>query len=132
LIAGISPRLSAVVDACNLWFRADFDSKIAYTGIGRGTKAPSSELIDFVTRGFRVVEHGFARELNDTIDFLNSRYPHDEFNKVSYQEVQRLGGTCSTGCRLVDPISTEALEPFEGFLPTLIEFSTPKVLSASK
>lgn len=130
LIIESSSRLTAVVDACNLWSRADFASRIGYTGIGRGTRTPESGLIDFVTRGFQIVEHGFARELKDTIDFLNGRYAHDDFNKVSYQEVQRLAATCSTGCRLVDPIPTEGLEPYSGFLPTLVEFATPKVLSA--
>jgi UDP-N-acetyl-D-mannosaminuronic acid dehydrogenase len=130
-IVGAAPKLSVVVDACNLWFRADFDPPIRYTGIGRGTQVPSSNLVDFVTEGFRTVEHGFARELNDIIKFLNDRYALDEFNKVSYMEVQRLAGTCSTGCRLVAPIFTDALEPFDGFLPTLVEFASPRMLSAS-
>jgi UDP-N-acetyl-D-mannosaminuronic acid dehydrogenase len=130
-IVGNSPRLRAVVDACNLWSRADFDANINYTGIGRGTRPPESQLIDFVTQGFRIVEHGFARELNDIITFLNSRYANDEFSKVSYREVQRLAATCSTGCRLAEPIPTDSLEPFQGFMPTLVEFSSPKVFSAS-
>jgi len=129
-IFGMSSQLSAVVDACNLWPRLDADSRIRYTGIGRGTRAPQPELIDFVTRGFRIVEHGFARELNDTINFLNDLYAADEFNTVRYREIQKLAATCSTGCRLADPICTEELEPFEGFLPTLVELATPKALSA--
>jgi len=129
-IVRISPRLSAVVDACNLWSRQDFDSRIRYAGIGRGLREPGARLIDFVTRGFRIVEHGFARELNDTINFLNSRYAHDEFSKVSYREIQKLAATCSTGCRLADPLTTEELTPFDGFMPTLVEFATPKALSA--
>jgi UDP-N-acetyl-D-mannosaminuronic acid dehydrogenase len=129
-IIAASPKLSAVVDACNLWSRTDFCQPIRYTGIGRETQVPSSDLIDFVTEGFRAVEHGFARELNDIINFLNDRYALDEFSKVSYLEVQRLAGTCSTGCRLVAPIFTDALEPFNGFLPTLVEFAAPRMLSA--
>jgi len=123
-IAKLSPRLRVVIDASNLWSRKDFDPRIQYSGIGRGRRAPEPKLIDFVTRGFRVVEHGFARELNDIIDFLNTGYADDEFNRVSYREVQRLAATCSTGCRLVDPVPGEGLEPFEGFLPTQVEFAS--------
>jgi nucleotide sugar dehydrogenase len=125
-----SPKLLAVVDACNLWSRSDFEEPLRYTGIGRGTRAPGKDLIEFATRGFRVVEHGFACELNDTIQFLNKRYARDSFNRVSYQQVQQLAGTCSTGCRLVEPIPMESLEPLHGFLSTLVEFASPRTLSA--
>lgn len=128
-IARESPMLELVVDACNLWSRQDFSPTIQYTGIGRGTERPSPELVDFVTRGFRIVEHGFARELNDNIDFLNRLYALDEFNRVDYREVQRLAGTCSTGCRLVEPVAAEELEAFQGFLPTLVEFASPQMFS---
>lgn len=131
-ILALSPRLTAVVDACNLWSRRDFGAHLKYTGIGRGRTSPDSRLVDFVTKGFRIVEHGFARELNDIIAFLSKRYARDEFNTVRYQEVQRLAGTCSTGCRLVDATAPEGLPPSDGFLPTLIEFSVAKVLSAGK
>jgi hypothetical protein len=103
---------------------------LRYAGIGRGTSAPGKDLIEFVTQGFRVVEHGFACELNDTIQFLNNRYARDSFNRVSYQRVQQLAGTCSTGCRLVEPIPTEPQEPLHGFLSTLAEFASPRTLSA--
>jgi len=129
-IVGISPRLTAVVDACNLWSHKDFEPRIAYTGIGKGSGAPGAKLIDFVTRGFRIVESGFARELNDTINFLNSCYAHDEFSVARYREVQRLAATCSTGCRLAEPLEAPALAPLDGFMPTLIECATTSVLSA--
>ncbi len=129
-IVGISPRLTAVVDACNLWSRKDFEPRIAYTGIGKGSRAPGAELIDFVTSGFRIVESGFARELNDTINFLNSRYAHDEFSVVRYREVQRLAATCSTGCRLAEPVEAPVLAPLDGFMPALIECASSGVLSA--
>jgi UDP-N-acetyl-D-mannosaminuronic acid dehydrogenase len=129
-VSDVSPQLVAVVDACNLWSRSDFEPKYAYTGIGKGKQAPGTELIDFVTKGFRSVEHGFARELNDTIDFLNGRYVGDEFNAVTYDEVQRLAGTCSTGCRLAQPISTEELAPLRGFMPGLVALATTDAVSA--
>jgi hypothetical protein len=83
-----------------------------------------------VTQGFSVVEHGFARELNDTIEFLNNRYAHDSFNRVGYRQVQKLAGTCSTGCHLAEPIPTEPVEPLHGFLSTLVELASTRTLSA--
>jgi nucleotide sugar dehydrogenase len=129
-IVGLSPQLRLVVDACNLWSRGDFLPPIEYAGIGRGTNTPSRELVEFVTRGFRILEQGFTRELIDIIDFLNCHYASDHFNRVDYRQVQRLARTCSTGCRLVDPLATEELDPYQGFLPTLVEFARPRMLSA--
>jgi len=125
-----SPKLFALVDACNLWSRSDFGEGLRYTGIGRGTRVAGKDLVEFVTQGFRIVEHGFARELNDTIQFLNNRYARDSFNRVSYQQVQKLAGTCSTGCHLVEPIPTEPVEPLHGFLSTLVELASPRTVSA--
>jgi UDP-N-acetyl-D-mannosaminuronic acid dehydrogenase len=124
-----SPKLFAVVDACNLWSRSDFEEPLRYTGIGRGTRAPGKDLVEFVTHGFRIVEHGFARELNDTVQFLNDRHAQDSFNQVSYLQVQQLAGTCSTGCHLAEPIPTKPLKPLHGFLPALVEYASPKALS---
>lgn len=129
-ITKMSPQLNGVVDACNLWPRVAFAENLRYAGIGRGTNTPSDELVAYATQGFRAVEHGFARELNDTIEFLNSRYAGDPFNKVCYSEVQRLAATCSTGCRLVEPIYTPAPSPPQGFQSTLVELASPRVLSA--
>lgn len=129
-IQTLSPQARIVVDACNLWSRADFGSQVKYTGVGRGTRRPDARLIDFVTNGFQIVEHGFARELNGIIDFLNSQYADDQFNRVSYREVQRVAATCSTGCRLGEPRSGDYLEPLDGFLPALVDLATPKPLSA--
>jgi UDP-N-acetyl-D-mannosaminuronic acid dehydrogenase len=123
-----SPKLFAVVDACNLWSRSDFEP-LRYTGIGRGTRAPDKDLVEFVTQGFRIMEYGFARELNDAVQFLNDHHARDSFNRVSYLRVQQLAGTCSTGCRLAEPIPTEPLKPLRGFLPTLVEYASPKTLS---
>ena len=130
VITKMSPQLNGVVDACNLWSRAAFAKDFRYTGIGRGTNAPSDDLVACATQGFRALERGFARELNDTIQFLNSRYAHDPFNRVSYSEVQRLAATCSTGCRLVEPVYTPAPRPLQGFQSTLVELASPPVLSA--
>jgi UDP-N-acetyl-D-mannosaminuronic acid dehydrogenase len=124
-----APKLVAVVDACNLWPGSAFENGLRYAGIGRGTRPPTKDFVDFVTASFRVVEHGFARELNDTVQFLNECYGSG-FNRASFQEVQKLAATCSTGCRIVEPTFTEAVEPFHGFIPTLVEFSLSRTLSA--
>jgi UDP-N-acetyl-D-mannosaminuronic acid dehydrogenase len=125
-----SPKLLSVVDACNLWSQSDFGEAFRYTGIGRGTRAPGKDLVEFVTQGFSVVEHGFARELHDTIEFLNNHYAHNSFNRVGYRQVQKLAGTCSTGCHLAEPIPTEPVEPLHGFLSTLVELASTRTLSA--
>lgn len=129
-ITKLSPQLNGVVDACNLWSRAAFAKNLRYTGIGRGTNTPSDDLVAFATQGFHALEHGFAQELNDTIEFLNNRYAHDPFNKVRYSEVRRLAATCSTGCRLMEPIYTPAPRPLPGFQSTLVELASPRALSA--
>lgn len=98
-----APRARAVVDACNLFARADVPAALAYTGIGRGTAAPAPALLDAVEEGFRRVERGLANELAGIVDFLNARYAADGFNRVSLDEVRRLAATCVTGCDIATP-----------------------------
>ena len=93
-----------VVDGCNLWSAADVAGRgLGYAGIGRGTIEPTAELIAAVTQGFRAVETGVAHEVDALVRFLNERYAADEFNQVRFTEVQRIAGTCVTGCEIVDP-----------------------------
>ncbi|MBP6776784.1 MAG: nucleotide sugar dehydrogenase [Piscinibacter sp.] len=93
-----------VVDACNLWRAGDLSGRpLGYTGIGRGTAAPPVELVAAVIDGFRTVEAGVANEVDRVVRFLNERYAADEFNRVRFSEVQRIAGTCITGCAIVDP-----------------------------
>jgi UDP-N-acetyl-D-mannosaminuronic acid dehydrogenase len=113
-------RARAVVDACNLLRRDQVPAALAYTGIGRGTAAPSAELLDAVEEGFRRVEHGLANELADVIDFLNARYAGDGFNRVVFDEVRRLAGTCITGCDIATPAPVTAAPLGAGFEPRLV------------
>lgn len=93
-----------VVDACNLWRAGDLVGRpLGYTGIGRGTATPSAELVAAVVEGFRTVEAGVSNEVDAVVCFLNERYAADEFNRVRFSEVQRIAGTCVTGCAIVDP-----------------------------
>lgn len=97
-------RAVGVVDACNLWRASDLAGRpLGYTGIGRGTGRASPELVADVIRGFRAVEAGVANEVDAVVRFLNERYAADDFNRVRFSEVQRIAGTCVTGCAIVDP-----------------------------
>ena len=37
------------------------------------------------------------------VQFLNRRYAVDGFNEVKFSDVQKIAGTCVTGCRIVAP-----------------------------
>ena len=95
--------VQGVFDGCNLLSRQSVGADLLYTGIGRGTHAPEPDLVDAVLRGFRIVEQRVANELAELIEFLNAEYTADEFNRADFREVQRLAGTCGTGCAIVDP-----------------------------
>jgi len=96
-----------VFDGCNLLSRQSVGADLLYTGIGRGTHAPETDLVDAVLRGFRIVEQRVANELAELIEFLNAEYTADEFNRADFREVQRLAATCGTGCAIVDPRSLD-------------------------
>jgi hypothetical protein len=103
ILAG-AKRLVGVVDACNLWRAETLTGRgIGYTGIGRGRRAPDASLVASVTEGFRSVETGVANEVQALVQFLNRRYAADGFNEVKFSDVQKIAGTCVTGCRIVAP-----------------------------
>lgn len=116
----MSPRLKGVFDGCNLFHKEDFRD-IAYTGIGRGTQPASEAFIHFVHTGFRIMERGAANELNAFIEFANQNYATDEFNRAVFKDVQRIAGTCVTGCDIVDHGPIEELPDYDGFIPRLIQ-----------
>jgi len=118
----IAPQLTSVFDGCNLYKRSDFNgSKIDYAGIGRGTKAPESDFVDFVHEGFRIMERGVANEVQAFVDFANSRYVADDFNRIDFKELQRIAGTCVTGCDIVDPGSIEKVPDYRSYVPRLVQ-----------
>jgi UDP-N-acetyl-D-mannosaminuronic acid dehydrogenase len=119
-IFDVAPRLTGIFDGCNLYRRADiYGGRLGYAGIGRGTQPPTKGFVDFVLDGFRVIECGVANELNSFIDFANSRYAPDAFNRIDFKEVQRIAGTCVTGCAIADPGPVETAPAYEGFVPRL-------------
>ena len=115
-----APKLQGVFDGCNLFKRSDFNSNIAYGGIGRGSGAPHDEFIEFVYDGFRIMERGVANEVAAFVDFANERFAGDDFNKVDFKEVQRIAGTCVTGCEIVEPGPIKNLPAYKGFIPRLV------------
>jgi hypothetical protein len=109
----------AVLDACNAWARSEAGG-LAYAGIGRGTTRPEEHLIEDVLAGFRAVEKGVANELAHLVAFLNQRYAPDPFNQVRFEEVQRIAGTCVTGCEIVDAGSAPVMKGTSGFRSRLV------------
>ncbi|HZI75503.1 MAG TPA: nucleotide sugar dehydrogenase [Gemmatimonadales bacterium] len=99
-----APVLKNLFDACNFFQPGEPDGKhIRYAGIGRGRAAPVPQLLEFVEQEFHAMERGLSNELVLLIDFLNEAYAADPFNRIDFAEVQRLAGTCVTGCQIVDP-----------------------------
>jgi UDP-N-acetyl-D-mannosaminuronic acid dehydrogenase len=112
-------RAVAVLDACNAWPRSEA-GRPAYAGIGRGTARPGEVLVEEVLTGFRAVEKGVANELSHLVAFLNGRYASDSFNEVRFEEVQRIAGSCVTGCEIVDAGSAPVMKGTSGFRSRLV------------
>jgi len=120
-LLGMPKRLVGVVDACNIWHSADMARRnVGYAGIGRGSRTPAPELVADVFDGFRAVETGVANEVNGLVNFLNARYAADGFNQVRFSEVQRIAGTCVTGCAITEPGTARAPAGKSGFRSALV------------
>ena len=121
VMLGQAPRLEAVVDGCNLYPREEFTGgRPGYAGIGRGQQKPSREFVEFVRAGFEAVERGVANEVQGLLQFLNTHYAGEAFGRVAYEDVQRLAGTCVTGCSLASPGSVAPAVSWKGFTPCLV------------
>lgn len=119
-IISLSPKLKGVFDGCNLFSQFDFEGKpFNYAGIGKGNNSPPDEFLDFVYNGFRTIERGFANEVQDFINFANKKYANDDFNRIDFREIQRVAGTCVTGCYIADPGPVGAIPVYERFSPRL-------------
>ena len=110
------------MDACNIYNAQQFaDKQIKYAGIGRGANDPENNFIDFVYQSFRAMEKGLGHELMGLINFYNTNYAYDEYNKVKFEDVQRLAKTCSTGCEIADAAPIESVPAFNGFSSILAQ-----------
>jgi nucleotide sugar dehydrogenase len=109
-------NILGIEDAANIYKEEQFaDIPIHYSGIGRGKLEPDDKFLSFVYDSFRGVENGLARELLNLINFYNENYAFDEYNKVKFQDVQRLAKTCSTGCEIADPEKVTDVPEYKGF-----------------
>lgn len=116
LIIKSATKLKGIVDGCNLYRQDCFAGQsFEYTGIGRGENPPLSDFLDFVYDSFRVVEIGVANEVQNFINFANERYVKDDFNRVEFSEVQKIAGTCVTGCDIVSPAPIEKVPVYKEF-----------------
>ena len=118
-------NIIGIMDACNIYNTNQFTNKeIQYTGIGRGNSKPENDFIDFVYQSFRVMEKGLSHELLGLIEFYNKNYAYDEYNKVKFDDVQRLAKTCSTGCEIADIEKIESVPKYKGFSSKLVKLAT--------
>lgn len=109
-----------IVDACNLIPRP---ARGRYAGIGRGTQPPPAELVDAVQAGFRAMERGVANEVRSLVEFLNEFYADGDFTRIDFRDVQRIAGTCVTGCEIVDAGPVSPPTAYHGFRSRLVELA---------
>ena len=109
-------NIKGIFDASNIYNRSQFaNDPEKYAGIGKGTEEPTNDFVDFVYESFRAMEKGLGHELLGLINFYNENYAFDEYNKVKFEDVQRLAKTCSTGCEIADPDPIEEVPESNGF-----------------
>ncbi len=115
-------NIKGVMDASNIYNRHQFaNNPKRYSGIGKGTENPSDDFVEFVYESFRTMEKGLGHELMGLINFYNQNYAFDEYNKVKFEDVQRLAKTCSTGCEIADAEAIDEVPVFKGFSSILSE-----------
>ncbi len=116
-----APNLKGIIDASNIYQRKQVEeSGIAYTGIGRGEAEPADDFVDFVYKSFRIMERGLANEVFALCNFLNANYADSDFNKVRFEEVQRLAASCSTGCEIANTGPVDNMPEFKGHVFRLV------------
>jgi UDP-N-acetyl-D-mannosaminuronic acid dehydrogenase len=123
-------NIKGIMDASNAYSRKMFaQTPERYAGIGKGTEEPSEEFVEFVYDSFRAMEKGVAHELLGLINFYNENYAFDEYNKVKFEDVQRLAKTCSTGCEIADVEAIENVPVYNNFSSILAKkgFSNAKL-----
>ena len=119
-----SSGIIGVVDGCNLYHPSEFDgSRVRYTGIGQGRRAPNGHLVRSVASMYRAVARGVANEVDALVRFLNARYADGNFNTVDASEVRRLAATGWCQCRLEQGGDIRGVQEHEGFLSGLAQLA---------
>ncbi len=109
-------NIKGIMDASNIYKRKQFsETPERYSGIGKGTENPIEGFVEFVYESFLAMEKGVGHELLGLINFYNENYAFDEYNKVKFEDVQRLAKTCSTGCEIANPDAIEKVPVYHGF-----------------
>ena len=109
-------NIKGIMDASNIFNRKQFENTPGrYAGIGKGTENPTEDFVQFVYESFRAMEKGLGHELLGLINFYNENYAFDEYNKVKFEDVQRLAKTCSTGCEIANPDAIDRVPEYKGF-----------------
>src|SRR6185437_30041 len=109
-------NIKGIMDASNIYNRQQFNNNPErYAGIGKGLNQPQDDFVDFVYESFRAMEKGLGQELMGLVNFYNENYAFDEYNKVKFEDVQRLAKTCSTGCEIADPDLIESIPVYNDF-----------------
>jgi predicted nucleic acid-binding protein len=123
-------NVKGIFDASNIYNRKIFtNNPEKYTGIGKGTDMPSEDFVEFVYESFLAMEKGLGHELLGLINFYNENYAFDEYNKVKFEDVQRLAKTCSTGCEIADADAVDRIPSYNDFSSILAKkgFSNSKL-----
>ena len=119
-----SSGIVGVVDACNLYHPSEFDgTRVRYTGIGQGRRAPDGRLVRSVASMYRAVARGVANEVDALVRFLNARYGDGDFNTVDDAEVRRLAATNWCQCRFERPGDVRGVQEHEGFMSGLSQLA---------
>jgi UDP-N-acetyl-D-mannosaminuronic acid dehydrogenase len=122
-----APKLKHIYDGCNLLGRTDTPAKdISFQAFGRGRNRPQLEFVDAVYNGFRMIETGFANEIDSFIRFANDRYVSNAFNRADFEIVKGIAETCTTGCLLANPGPVEGPASWDGFSPRLVQKAAQK------
>ena len=116
------PLHRKIIDGCNIFKKTDFiDHSDAYIGIGKGSKLPDEGLIDTVHGYFRIIERGIANEVLSLITYLNANYAKDNFNRIVFEDVQKLAATCGTCCDIVAPGVMPVVKTYQDFSSRMVE-----------
>ena len=119
-----SSGVEGVVDGCNLFHASEFDgSRVRYSGIGQGRRAPNAALVRSVATMYRAMARGVSNEVESLVRFLNARYADGGFNSVDAQEVRRLAATSWCECRLESPGDIRSVAEHEGFTSGLAQLA---------